>query len=39
MTINPTKMRFHVGSRRIDAHASISLCKQAQISLDTEESD
>lgn len=30
------KMTFHVESRRVDAHASVSRCKNAQISLDTD---
>lgn len=36
MTDNPTKMRFHVESERIDAHHSQSLCKSARITLDTD---
>ena len=31
-----TKMRFHVESRRLDAHASLSRCKEAEIALDTD---
>jgi uncharacterized OsmC-like protein len=31
-----TKMRFHVDSRRVDAHASLSRCKEAEITLDTD---
>lgn len=30
------KMTFHVESRRVDAHASIARCKNAQVSLDTD---
>ncbi|MBN8761977.1 MAG: osmotically inducible protein C [Thiobacillus sp. 63-78] len=30
------KMRFHVESVRIDAHGSVSRCKQAEIPLDTD---
>lgn len=30
------KMTFHVESRRVDAHGSVSRCKNAQISLDTD---
>jgi hypothetical protein len=30
------KMTFHVESRRIDAHASVSRCKNAKIALDTD---
>jgi uncharacterized OsmC-like protein len=29
-------MSFHVESRRVDAHRSVSLCKSAQIALDTD---
>lgn len=29
-------MRFHAASRRVDAHGSLSLCKQAEIALDTD---
>lgn len=36
MSETPTKMRFHVESQRIDAHQSQSLCKSAQITLDTD---
>lgn len=36
MTTSPIKMRFHVASRRIDAHGSTSQCKQAEIALDTD---
>ena len=36
MSETPTKMRFHVESQRIDAHHSLSLCKSARISLDTD---
>lgn len=30
------KMNFHVESVRIDAHGSVSRCKQAEIALDTD---
>ena len=30
------KMTFHVESRRIDAHGSVSHCKNAEIALDTD---
>jgi uncharacterized OsmC-like protein len=36
MTETPTKMTFHVSSRRVDAHGSLSLCKNAEIALDTD---
>lgn len=36
MTETPTKMTFHVSSRRVDAHGSRSLCKNAEIALDTD---
>lgn len=36
MTEKLAQMRFHVESRRIDAHHSTSVCKQAQIGLDTD---
>ena len=36
MSDTPTKMRFHVESRRIDAHRSESTCKSASITLDTD---
>ena len=36
MNKTTTKMSFHVESRRVDAHASLSLCKQAEIALDTD---
>lgn len=36
MTKTTPKMRFHVVSRRVDAHGSLSLCKQAEIALDTD---
>lgn len=36
MTETPTKMTFHVTSRRVGAHGSLSRCKNAQISLDTD---
>lgn len=29
-------MRFHVESRRVDAHASLSRCKETEIALDTD---
>lgn len=35
MSYSPVKMRFHVESRRIDAHQSEAACKSARISLDT----
>jgi hypothetical protein len=28
-------MRFHVQARRVDAHGSMAVCKQAQMPLDT----
>lgn len=36
MNKTTTKMSFHITSRRVDAHGSTSLCKQAKISLDTD---
>lgn len=30
------KMRFHVETRRVDAHGSVSRCKAAEITLDTD---
>lgn len=30
------KMTFHVASRRVDAHGSLSTCKNAEIALDTD---
>lgn len=30
------KMRFHVETRRVDSHRSVSTCKQASIDLDTD---
>jgi len=36
MTAPTPKMRFHVESRRIDAHGSLSRCKNADIALDTD---
>lgn len=36
MSDSTTKMRFHVESRRVDAHASLSRCKEAEIALDTD---
>lgn len=36
MNTAPPKMTFHVESRRLDAHASVSRCKDAQIALDTD---
>lgn len=36
MSNPPPKMTFHVESRRLDAHASVSRCKNAQITLDTD---
>ncbi|ODU86957.1 MAG: osmotically inducible protein C [Thiobacillus sp. 65-69] len=34
--MNEQKMAFHVESARIDAHGSLSRCKQAEIRLDTD---
>lgn len=31
-----TRMRFHVQARRVDAHGSLAVCKEAQIALDTD---
>jgi len=36
MGMSDQKMRFHVESVRIDAHGSVSRCKQAEIPLDTD---
>lgn len=36
MTETSTKMTFHVTSRRVDAHGSLSHCKNAEIALDTD---
>jgi uncharacterized OsmC-like protein len=36
MSDKPTKMQFHVISRRESAHVSRAECKNAQISLDTD---
>ncbi|WP_332739908.1 hypothetical protein [Hydrogenophaga sp.] len=36
---NTPKMTFHVESRRVDAHGSLSRCKSAEIALDTDETD
>lgn len=36
MTETSTKMTFHVISRRVDAHGSLSHCKKAEIALDTD---
>ena len=36
MSATTTKMRFHVASQRVDAHGSVSRCKQAEIALDTD---
>lgn len=33
---NASKMTFHVESRRVDAHGSLSRCKNAGIALDTD---
>ena len=33
------KMRFHMEARRVDAHGSLAVCNQAQLPLDTDESD
>ncbi len=30
------KMRFHVVARRVDAHGSLAVCKQATLALDTD---
>lgn len=30
------KMRFHVAARRVDAHGSLAVCKQATLALDTD---
>lgn len=30
------KMRFHVETRRVDAHGSVARCKDAEIALDTD---
>ena len=30
------KMRFHVAARRVDAHGSLAVCKQAALALDTD---
>ncbi len=32
----PTKMTFHVETRRVDAHGSLARCKSAEIALDTD---
>jgi uncharacterized OsmC-like protein len=34
-TVKP-KLRYHVESRRIDAHASRARCKEAEVALDTD---
>jgi uncharacterized OsmC-like protein len=34
--MNEPKMRFHVETRRVDAHGSVSRCKAAEITLDTD---
>lgn len=36
MTQTSTKLTFHVTSRRVDAHGSLSRCKNAEIALDTD---
>jgi len=36
MTQAATKMTFHVESSRVDAHSSVSRCKNAEIALDTD---
>ena len=36
MTHAAAKMTFHVESRRVDAHDSLSRCKNAEIALDTD---
>lgn len=35
-TPTPIKMTFHVSSHRVDAHGSLSRCKNADIALDTD---
>lgn len=34
--MNSPKMQFHVTSKRVDSHESISQCKQASLRLDTD---
>lgn len=36
MTQAAAKMTFHVESRRVDSHSSVSRCKNAEIALDTD---
>jgi len=36
LTQTSTKLTFHVTSRRVDAHGSLSRCKNAEIALDTD---
>ena len=36
MALTTAKMTVHIESRRIDAHVSLSRCKNAQIALDTD---
>jgi uncharacterized OsmC-like protein len=36
MSAQAVKMEFHVSARRIDAHGSLALCKDASVSLDTD---
>jgi uncharacterized OsmC-like protein len=36
MNDQPSQMRFHVTSRRVDAHGSLSRCKNAEVALDTD---
>ncbi|MDO8774658.1 MAG: OsmC family protein [Burkholderiaceae bacterium] len=36
MTQSPVKMTFHVESRRVDSHSSLTNCKNAEIALDTD---
>ena len=36
MTQTTAKMTFHVESRRLDEHVSLSRCKDAEIALDTD---
>ncbi len=36
MNTPPTKLRFHVETRRVDAHHSVARCKDAEIVLDTD---
>ncbi len=36
MSTSPAKLRFHVETRRVDAHHSLARCKNAEIRLDTD---